>query len=104
TRSSADNVCRLNCGLCRERGMLRTSMTRLMPCTRSSSRKTFHVRVECPIVKTSSIFDYDPCCIRSKTKSFVPARATEAANDEDKQVTSNVLSAEIIINSPEPSG
>src|SRR5580704_12653509 len=37
--------------------MLRTSTTRLMPCARSSSRKTFHVRVECPIVKTISIFD-----------------------------------------------
>lgn len=37
--------------------MLRTSTTRLMPYSRSSSRKTFHVRVECPIVKTITIFD-----------------------------------------------
>jgi hypothetical protein len=45
----------LNCGLCRERGILRTSMTRSTRCARRRSRKTFHVRVECPIVKTVQV-------------------------------------------------
>jgi hypothetical protein len=46
---------RLNCGLCRARGILRTSMTHLTQCASRISRKAFHVRVECPIVKTVSI-------------------------------------------------
>ena len=42
-----------NCGLCRDRGILRTSMTRSIRCARRRSRKTFHVRAECPTVKDS---------------------------------------------------
>jgi hypothetical protein len=33
----------------------RTSMTRSTRCARRRSRKTFHVRVECPIVKTVEV-------------------------------------------------
>jgi hypothetical protein len=34
---------------------MRTSMTRLTRCARRRSRNAFHVRVECPIVKTASL-------------------------------------------------
>ncbi len=45
----------LNCGLCRERGMLRTSITRSPRCTRRRFEKAFHVRMECPIVRTVDV-------------------------------------------------
>ena len=61
-RSFVRRVSWSNCGLCRERGILRTSMTRSTRYARRRSRKTFHMRVECPIVKTVEI---PRSCIKS---------------------------------------
>ena len=47
---------RLNWGLCRERGIVRTSITRLTPCAFKISMNCSIGLVECPIVNTSNFF------------------------------------------------
>src|SRR5687768_10213927 len=51
--SAAGNVSLLNWGLWRERGMVRTSMSRVTAWASSSAIKSASVRVECPTVNTS---------------------------------------------------
>src|SRR5687768_796536 len=51
--SDCGKVSRLNCGLRRERGTLRTSMTSSMSYAKSSEMKSWMERVECPIVNTA---------------------------------------------------
>src|ERR1039458_507086 len=47
-----DNWLRLNCGLCRERGTVRTSTSRFTSCAFRSWMNSFIGRVECPMVMT----------------------------------------------------
>src|ERR1700723_2898032 len=61
---------RLNCGLCRDRGILRTSTTRRTPCARNISMNSPIVRVECPIVKTAAC-DFLRCARMSSASPHV---------------------------------
>src|SRR6185436_16207559 len=49
--SARGNEALLNCGLCRERGTVRTSTTRDTPCACSRRMNSSRVRVECPSVR-----------------------------------------------------
>lgn len=50
--SEAGNASVLNCGLCRERGTVRTSTNCVTPWAESNSMNSSIGRVECPIVNT----------------------------------------------------
>src|SRR4051812_39889680 len=65
-RRAAGSVSRLNCGLCRDRGIVRTSTTRPMPCAFRSRTKSSIDRVECPIVKMAVTVSH-PCDGRARS-------------------------------------
>ena len=61
-RKAPGSVSRLNCGLCRDRGIVRTSMTRPMPCAFRSRAKSSIDRVECPMVKMTTAATVSHAC------------------------------------------